>query len=114
MKPQTLTIDSEVLEDFRGNFNTTMAVLLREMRSRRLREGTITAKLDIEIEEHADANGEIIRLVNIVPEINMKMGAKAKVECKKRNGLFMQMNDEGVPVVGNCQMDIDELLAKAD
>jgi len=114
MKPQTLTIESEVLEDFRTNFNGTLAVLLREMRSRRLREGTITAKIDIEIDEHADVNGEILRMVNIVPEINMKMGAKAKVECKKKNGLFMQMNEEGVPVVGNCQMDIDELLAKAD
>ena len=114
MKPQTLTIDSEVLEDFRENFNTTMAVLLREMRNRRLREGTITAKLDIQIEESADVNGEVIRLVNIVPEINMKMGAKAKVECAKKSGLFMQVNDEGVPVVGSCQMDIDELLAKED
>ena len=114
MKPQTLTLDSEVLEDFRGNFDDTLAVLLREMRNRRLREGTITAKIDIEIKESADVNGEVIRMVNLVPEINMKMGAKAKVECEKRNGLFMQMNDEGVPVVGSCQMDIDELLAKAD
>lgn len=112
MKPQTLTIDSEVMEDFREKFNQTIAVLLRSMRNRQLREGTITAKLDIEIEESADVNGEVIRMVNIVPEINMKMGAKAKVECAKKNGLFMQVNEEGVPVVGSCQMDIDELLEK--
>lgn len=114
MKPQTLTLDSEVLENFRENFDSTLAVLLREMRNRRLKEGTITAKLDIEIQESADVTGEIIRLVNIVPEINMKMGAKAKVECAKKNGLFMQMNSEGVPVVGSCQMEIDELLQEGE
>ena len=114
MKPQTLTIDSEVLEDFRDNFDGTLAVLLREMRNRRLREGTITAKIDIEIKENPDVNGEVIRMVNLVPEISMKMGAKAKVECAKKYGLFMQVNDDGVPVVGSCQMDIDELLNKED
>ena len=111
MKPQTLTIDSEVLEEFRNNFNGTMAFLMREMQNRRLYEGTISAKIDITIEERRDTTGEIIRTVEIAPEVNMKMGAKAKVECKKKGGLFMRMNQEGTPVVGSCQVDIEELLA---
>ena len=112
MKPQVLTIDSEVLGEFRDNFNGTLAVLVREMKARGLHEGTITAKIDITIEEAADANGQIAKQLTIQPEVNMKMGAKGKVECSKRSGLFVQLNDDGVPVVGHCQIDIDELLAE--
>ena len=112
MKPQTLTLDSEVLGEFRENINNTLAVLVREMKARGLHEGTITAKVDITIEEAVDANGQIAKQLSIQPEVTMKMGAKGKVECSKRSGLFVRLNDDGVPVVGHCQIDIDELLAE--
>ena len=112
MKPQTLKIESEALEDFRDNFNGALATLVREMQTRRLNEGTISAKLDIQIQSVPNEDGEIVRMLNITPAVDIKMGAKAKVECQKKLGLFCQMNEDGVPVVGSCQMDIDELLAE--
>lgn len=114
MKPQALTINSEALADFTDNFNGAMATLVREMQTRRLNEGTITAKVDIQIQNVPNEDGEIVRMMNIIPAVDIKMGAKAKVECQKKVGLFVQMNEQGIPVVGSCQMDIDELLAEGE
>ena len=112
MKAQELNLNSEVLDEFREQFSETLALVVRELKMRGLYQGSITAKMDIKIEQHHTMDGEIVQVMSIKPDISMKLGAKAKVECKEKTGLYMQLDEEGRPVIGSCQIDIDELLAK--
>lgn len=112
MKAQELNLESEVLDEFREQFSETLALVVRELKLRRLYQGSITAKLDIRLEEHHTADGEIVRTMSIKPDLSMKLGAKAKVECKEKNGMYLQLDEDGKPIIGSCQVDIDELLAR--
>ena len=110
MKAEELNLNSEALEDFKTNFDMALALLVREIRLKGLPGGQISAKIKIKIEEVTDINGQICRMMALEPDISLKLGTQGKIECRKRNGLFVKLNENGVPVVGSCQVDIDELL----
>lgn len=110
MKPQILNIDSEALDEFKEKLNATLAMVVRQLKLRQLPEGTVNAKIKIQLEENIAETGEIIQFLTLEPEISMNMTTKGKVECKKNSGLFMRLDDEGIPMIGTCQIDIDEML----
>lgn len=110
MKPHVLTMDSEALADFREKMDQCLAVLVCRMKERKLTEGTLTGKLKVTITEAPDKLGQLHTMMELEPEVSVNMSAKGKVECEKQAGMFMQLDEEGRPVVGSCQVDIEELL----
>ena len=110
MKPHVLTMDSEALADFREKMDQCLALLVCRMKERKLTEGTLTGKVKVTIREAPDMLGQLHTMMELEPEVSLNMSAKGKVECEKQAGMFMQLDEEGRPVIGSCQVDIDELL----
>ena len=110
MKPHVLTMDSEALADFREKMDQCLALLVCRMKERKLTEGTLTGKVKVTIREAPDMLGQLHTMMELEPEVSVNMSAKGKVECEKQAGMFMQLDEEGRPVIGSCQVDIEELL----
>jgi len=84
--------------------------VVRQLKLKDLPEGTITGKIKIVLEKAADANGEIATQMTLEPEVSINLSAKGKIECSKKAGLFTQLDENGNPVIGSCQIDIEDLL----
>ena len=110
MKPQSFDLRSEALEEFREKMDSALATVVRELKMKGLPEGTVTGKIKIVLEKAADANGEIATQMTIEPEVTLNLSAKGKIECSKKAGLFTQLDENGNPVIGSCQIDIEDLL----
>jgi hypothetical protein len=83
--------------------------------SKQLMEGTVTASIKITLYENRDhETGEIKRQMMIEPDVNMKIGAKLRLECSERGGIFLKQNAEGHNIIGDSQVSIDELLKEGD
>lgn len=111
MKPQQLTLNAECFDQLRRNIDVALNGIVSSLISKRLVEGTVTAKIKITMMESTDKdNGEIIRQMVIEPDVDMKIGAKMKLECSERGGIFLKQNAEGHNIIGDNQVSIDELL----
>ena len=110
MKPQSFDISSDALEEFREKMNAALAMVVRQLKIKELPEGIVTGKIKIVMEKAADANGEIATMINMEPEVSLNLSAKGKIECSKKAGLFTQLDENGNPVIGSCQVDIEDLL----
>ena len=110
MKPQQFDLSSEALEEFREKMDAALAMVVRQLKIKDLPEGTITGKIKIVLEKAADANGEIATQMTLEPEVSINLSAKGKIECSKKAGLFTQLDENGNPVIGSCQIDIEDLL----
>ena len=112
MKAQELNIGSEALEDFREKMDAALMVIISRMKEKKMMNGSVTGKINITMEELPDVQGEIHTLMKLEPEVSMNVSAKAKVDCKKQDGLFVQIDEEGRPVIGSCQIDIEDLMER--
>lgn len=110
MKPQQLDLNSEILSEFRNNFEIALNSVIRQMTERKMPGGTLTAKIDIEIREETAESGEIIRTMKVQPDIGVKIGAKGKINCREQNGIYLQIGRDGQPIVASEQISMDDLL----
>lgn len=111
MKPQILDLDSEALEEFRQKFETAIGLLLRNMIRKDILDGEVGGKLKIKLTFGTDKEtGEQIVMPEITPDVHIKVGAKAKMECVKRGGMILQTTPCGQPVVASNQITMDELI----
>jgi acetylornithine deacetylase/succinyl-diaminopimelate desuccinylase-like protein len=111
MKPQKLTMNSEALERFRSNLDAALNMMINQMRAKNLLEGTTTAKLNVLMVPGTDEEtGEIFYKMEIEPQIDVKIGAKAKIECPVTAGIFAQFDKDGTVVVASNQISMDELM----
>ena len=110
MKPQRLTLDSEALETFRNNLDAALNMMIRQMSLKDLMEGTTTAKLSVTLLPGTDENtGEVFYKMEIEPQIDVKIGAKAKIDCPVKAGIFAKFDKDGVVMVASEQISIDDL-----
>lgn len=110
MKPQRITLNSEALEEFQTNMNYALEMATREMAERKLTSGTVTGKIEITMLDMKDKDtGEIIYRMVLKPDVKMKIGASAKLDCLERGGIIMQQDREGRPMIASEQIGMDEL-----
>ena len=110
MKPQELNLKSEVLAEFMIKLEAALKIVPARMLEKKMQTGTINAKIDIEIREMPTADGEILNVIEIKPDVKLKIGSKASLDCGKQGGLFISQDENGVPIVGSNQISIDELI----
>lgn len=109
MKPHRLTMDSEMLGNFKESMNGALAMILNQLEEKNLSEGAISAKIKIKLMKKTDEDGALNNFIVLEPDISLKIGAKGKIECNTESAI-MQIDDEGIPIVASSQISIDELL----
>ena len=110
MKPQELSLQCEALEDFVFNLDAALKITTKALMRKKMTGGTVNAKIDIEIHEITNADGEVFNIMSIKPAVNMKIGSKDKLDLQEVNGMYIKQDDEGTPIVGSSQISIDELI----
>ena len=111
MKPQELSLTSELLDEFRMHLDAALGMCVRQLIQRDLYKGEVTTKIGIELEKYTDEKtGEIYYNMEIEPDVRLKLSAKGRLECDKKKGIVIAKDKYGVPVVASNQIDIDELL----
>lgn len=111
MKPQTLTIDSEALQDYLQTQVSMMNMCICNLAEKKLVSGTVTAKIKIAlIEQKDEKTGEFYYRMELEPKVDVKVGGSASVKCKKESGLFMKRDERGMPVIASTQIDMEEFL----
>lgn len=110
MKASVLNMESEALEEFREKMDAALAVAICRMKEKRIMTASVTGKIKIELVETTDVQGQILTTLELKPEVNVNMKTQAKVACGTQNGLFVQLDEEGRPIVGSCQVEIEDLM----
>lgn len=110
MKPQELSLQCEALEDFVNNLDAALKITAKALLRKKMKNGTVSAKIDIEINEITNQDGEVFNIMSIKPAVNMKIGSKDKMEPQQVHGMYIKQDDDGTPIVGSNQISIDELI----
>lgn len=110
MKPQALNLESEIFDDFREKLDRAITVAMRNMVSKGIMTGSVTGKIKIELDTEIMEDGEMIYKPKIEPVIDIKIGAKGKIECGQQAGFLMKPDGGGGFVIGTDQISMDELM----
>lgn len=114
MKPQTLTINGELFEEFRNNLDASMLILINRMISTKISKGTVSAKIGIELKEYANDDGEICRTPDITYSIGMSMSEKDSIKGNLQRGLYLRRAPTGRLLIGTDQISMDELIREGE
>lgn len=113
MKPQRLNLDSEALAEFRQSLDAALEIVTCQLVRRKMSAGTVSAKVNIHINERADdKTGEIYYQMVLEPNVSMKVGASDKLKCGTKAAIMKQDN-QGRPLIASEQIGMDELMEGA-
>ena len=110
MKPQELSLQSEALTEFMANLEAALKIVTVRMLEKKMQSGTVSAKIDVELHEMPTADGEILNVLEIKPDVKVKIGSKASLDCEKQGGMFVKLDDRNWQIIGSNQISIDELI----
>lgn len=110
MRPQELSINGELFEEFRNNFDAAMKILINRMISTRIGKGTVNAKITINMKEFIDDSGEVVRMPEMDFGIGMGMSEKDSMKGNLQRGLILKRRASGGLLVGTDQISMDELM----
>ena len=111
---EILNIESEQLKSFRDLFDISLRHMLENMEQKSLQIGTITGKIKVSMERCVDRQtGEMMNMLNLKPDVSVKMGSNEKAECETIFGLHMVFDRNGDPIVSENQITMDELMKGA-
>lgn len=111
MRPQRLTLDSEALETFRERMDAALNMMIFQMKDKQLTEGTVTGKINVILLPMTDEDtGERYYKMEIEPQIDVNVKAKAKIECPVTAGIFAAFDEQGAVMVASNQISMDDLM----
>lgn len=108
MKPQELSFDCELFDEFKERMDLAIIQTIRHMMEKEIHSGRIVGKMKITLEKGTNEDGEVFYMPIVEPEVELKLEAKAKIDCGTQKCL-MKQNGDGF-VVGTNQISIDELI----
>ena len=114
MQAHVLGLNSETLEEFRQNFDMAIRSLVNNLTERDLETGTVTAKIKITIKKELGGQALPATMMKIEPDVGIKIGASGKVKCGEQNGIYLKYDGDGMPIVGDHQMSIDEYIMERE
>ena len=110
MEAQELSLKCEIFDEFNGILNHGIKALLDQMIAQQTKAGSVTAKVDISMQYHTDADGEIRYTPKIEPRVTLKVGGKDDYKLMEHHDFILQSDGKGAWLVATHQMDIDELM----
>lgn len=110
MKPQELTINGELFDEFRNNFDVAMKILINRMISTRIGKGSVNAKITINMKEFVNDQGELVRMPEMDFGIGMGMSEKDSMKGNLQRGLILKRRTTGGLLIGTDQISMDELM----
>ena len=110
MKPQELSLNCEIFDEFRDRLDKAITIIMRNMVSKGIHAGSITGKIKIELSQTTTDDGEIIYMPKIKPAVNLKLSAKGDIECGVQDGFLMKPDGNDGFVIGTSQVSMDELM----
>lgn len=110
MNPQKLGLYCEALDEFRTKMDLALGAAARNLMEKRLIEGSVSAKIKIIIKERVnDETGEITHLIELEPDVIIKIGGKGKLECAKMTRFILQEDKNGEMVIASQQISMDDI-----
>jgi hypothetical protein len=115
MKPQELTLESDVFNGLRINMNEAIRIVMKSLISKKLYHGSVTAKIDIMLTEETDENtGECCLMPAFFPEVSFEIKNKDKIKCNPETGMYLKKGPMGQLIIGTNQITMDELIAEQE
>ena len=111
MSPQVMGLYSEPMDEFRQSLDDLMKLLLVQLTERGLETGTLTAKIKVTLDRKTSGGPTMMQ---IEPDVSLKIGAKGGKKCRTQSGIFLFYNDEGEPIITGNQIGMMEYLQKQD
>ena len=112
MTQQELSIDSMVFFELKYRLNKEINDMLREMKTRHLSEGSVTAKIKIGLIETMDENGEYQINAVFEPKVVGKIGRSYEQKIRATSEQI-RIGDDGEILIGSEQVTMDEVMEKA-
>lgn len=111
MKPQPLTIQSEVFSDLRKKFDLALLTALRKMKSLKIHEGQIRAVIGVVMDEFKDENGETVIMPEFKAQVDINLPIKGKLDVDKQAGLLMIPDRDGEGfIIASTQYSLLDML----
>ena len=110
MNAHVLGLYSETLEKFRGSLDGAIRTLVNNLIERNLDSGTVSAKIKVSVNYSISGDARPATKIKIEPDIGMKIGASGKLKCQEQKDIYLKYDDEGMPIIGDRQISIDEYI----
>lgn len=115
MKPQGLTLDSEIFDEFRVQLNAAIRATISQAVETRTNGGTITAKIDFKLNGFTGKEtGEIFYNPEFDSKTSAKIGKKSELNSKKASGFCMVEDGRGGYIIASRQIDIADILTEGE
>ena len=113
MKPEQMSIDSQVFGDLRGQISQALNQCIAKMRETGMTEGNVTAKIGLEIIDSDNGTGRRVDVLKIDGKVGMtvpmryegKVNSKIGIQCVHGPGSFM---------IADGQISMEEILEGYD
>lgn len=109
MKPHVMGLYAEPLTDFRRDMDEMIRLLMVNLTERGLETGTLTAKIKITLRTPQPGESRYT-MMKIEPDIGIKIGAKGSKKCEVQDGILVQYDAKGMPVIAGNQISMDEYI----
>ena len=110
MRAHVLGLESEVLEEFRQNLDMSIRALVNNLTERQLETGTVSARIKITIRQEKNEQAMPSTVMKIEPDVGIRIGASGKMKCGETNGIYLKYDEDGMPIIGDHQINIDEYI----
>ena len=111
MEQEALTINGDLFNELRISIDFAMKLLINRMMETKIREGTVSAKIGIKLDEVTNEDGEIVRMPSFSYSIGMGMTEKESFKGALRRDLIMTRKD-GRLMIGTNQVTMDEIMGE--
>lgn len=110
MRPEVVGIDHEALCELKMQMDNALQDVTKLMMRRGLKSGSVTAKVDIAIQEITTVDGEVVKIMSLTPDVRMKIGSNERIKINPVGGLYPHITDDGEVIAGDNQISMDEIL----